>query len=412
MYRNSYFLISLRYLQSAHQNSTIATMIKISFCGIFIGTFSLALIISITKGFEQATYTKMQSIYPEIIIDAYGQELDYEKISSILNDPTYKISHHAPQYTTQALCHSIESESMPHLIQLKGIDPKLEAYVTPIVTMVLPKQQHHYLEKLLIENQVIIGKELAQKLHVSTGSQINLMYTTDENFSMNMNNFDQQKVLVAGIFDTGIDEFDGNLIYCSQTFFTQTFPDHGIQQIYIKKIENSNEKTVIKNLENRLQMNVYSWKKLYPSLVSALELEKYAMFFILLLIILVASSNIISLLFMQITQKQRDIALLLTFGLTQAKVKNIFLTLSIIIAASASITGLCSAYAVGLFLQNYRWITLPDNAYYTTHLPIIMEAHLFLFIFFVVLSISFFASLIPLNKIKMKNITTILRNET
>lgn len=411
MYRNSYFLISLRYLQSAQQNSTIATMIKISFCGIFIGTFSLALIISITKGFEQATYTKMQSIYPQIIIDADGQELDYEKISSILDDPIYQISDYAPQYTTQALCNGIESDCMPHLIQLKGVDPKLESHLTPIATMILPKQQEHYLEKLLIENQVIIGKELAQKLHVATGSQLNLMYTTDENFSAQID-FDQKKIIVSGIFDTGIDEFDGHFIYCSQNFFTQTFPYHGIQQIYIKACQNSDEKAVIKKLQNRLHMNIYSWKKLYTSLVSALELEKYAMFFILLLIILVASSNIISLLFMQITQKRRDIALLLTFGLAPAKVKNVFLTLSMIISVAASTAGLICAYLVGIFLQNYRWVKLPDNAYYTTHLPIIMEADLFLFIFFVVLTISFFTSLIPLSKIKMKNITTILRNET
>ena len=56
-------------------------------------------------------------------------------------------------------------------------------------------------------------------------------------------------------------------------------------------------------------------------------------------------------------------------------------------------------------------IKLPDNMYYTTHLPVIIDLHLFLFIFFVVLAISFFASLIPLNKIKMKNIATILRND-
>ncbi len=136
------------------------------------------------------------------------------------------------------------------------------------------------------------------------------------------------------------------------------------------------------------------------------------MFLILLLIILVASSNIISLLFMQITQKRKDIALLLTFGLTPAKVKNIFLALSMTISTIAALSGLFFAYFVGLFLQNYRWIKLPDNIYYTTHLPILIDMDLFLFIFFVVLAISFFASLIPLSKINRTNIATILRNET
>ncbi|MBV8661354.1 MAG: ABC transporter permease, partial [Candidatus Dependentiae bacterium] len=355
MFTNSYLLISLRYLQAANQNSTIRTMIKICFFGIFIGTFSLALIISITKGFEQATYLKMQSIYPQIIIDADGQDLNYEQLSLILKDPAYKIAHFAPQLTVQALCNNIESEEMPYVIQLKGIDPKLEHHVTPIQSMILPKDQSHYLEKLVFNNQVLVGKQLAQQLHLSTGSQINLIYSNNEDLTRKAE-FKQQKVIVAGIFDTGIDDFDSNFIYCSSDFFNQIFPDFGITQIYAQTFEKSNEHEVITTLQQRLHINVYSWKKLYPSLVSALDLEKYAMFLILLLIILVASSNIISLLFMQITQKRKDIALLLTLGLSPAKVKNIFLFLSMTISTVAAFTGLVFAYFVGIFLQNYRWI--------------------------------------------------------
>jgi lipoprotein-releasing system permease protein len=408
---NSYFLISLRYLQAANQNSTIRTMIKICFFGIFIGSFSLALIVSIMKGFEQATYEKMQSIYPAIIIDADDQELDYESLQKILQDPVYKISHFAPQQTMQALCNSIESDQMPQVICIKGIDPILEKKVTPLEKMLLPKNQTHYLEKLIFENQVIIGKQLAHSLQASTGSQLNIIYTSNEDLRRK-SDFEQKKVIVAGIFDTGIDEFDSNFIYCANSFFDAIFPDHGITQIYATPDRTCNEDLVIAKLAKRLQISVYSWKKLYSSLVSALELEKYAMFLILLLIILIASSNIISLVFMQITQKRKDIALLMTLGLSARKVKNIFLAVSMAISSIACVSGLFFAYLTGLFLQNYRWIKLPDNIYYTAHLPIIMDAHLFLFIFFVVLSISFFASLIPVSKIKMKNIATILRHET
>lgn len=410
MFFNSYFLISIRYLQAANRISTIRTMMKICFFGIFIGTFSLALIISITKGFEQATYTKMQSIYPQIIIDADGEQLNYEQIKIVLQDPTYKVINYSPQYSIQALCNTIESTDMPCVIQLKGINPQLEHHVTAIQSMIIPKHQEHFLEKLLINNQVIIGKQLAQKLHISTGSQLNLIYTCDDNLT-DTTKFNQCKMIVTGIFETGIDEFDNHFIYCSDNFFNNLFPDHGISQIYIQ-VDQKDELEITIKLQDRLHINVYSWKKLYTSLVAALDLEKYAMFFILLLIILVASSNIISLLFMQITQKRRDIALLLTFGLSTQKVKIVFLSLSMIITIMATISGLFFAYITGLFLQNYRWIKLPDNVYYTTHLPILMEAHLFLFIFFVVLAISFFASIIPLHKINMKNITTILRNET
>jgi len=407
---NSYLLISFRYLKSANKNSTIHMMLKICSAGIFIGTFSLALIISIMKGFEEATYLKMQSIYPQIIIDAHGQEINYEQLTPILNDPAYNIMHHSPQMIGQALCNTIESQDVPNVIQLKGIDPAREQLVTPLSRMLMPKNQNHFLEKLLFNNQVIIGKELALQLHVSTGSQLTLFYATDENLTKKIN-FQHQKVIVAGIFDTGIDDFDSSFIYCSSTFFHEIFPDHGITQIYVKMKPGSDEKKVITHLHERLHLQVYSWKKLYTTLVSALELEKYAMFLILLLIILIASTNIISLLFMMITQKRKDIALLLSFGLTLKKIKNIFLIISMTISFFSACIGLIFAYITGVFLQHYRWIKLPDNMYYTTHLPVIIDPYLFLFILFVVLLISFIASLIPLNKIKSTEIATILRNE-
>jgi len=403
--------MSLRYLQSSNKNSTMKTMIAICFTGIATATFALALIISITQGFEQATYIKMQSIYPAIIIDANGQEIDYQQLQTVLNDPQYEIAHHAPETVCQALCNAIESQEMPYIIALKGIDPAKEQLVTPLQTMLLPKNQPHFLEKLLHDNQVIIGKQLALQMHLSTGSQLTLLYSTDENITKK-NDFDQTTVIVSGIFDTGIEDFDANFIYCSITFFQNIFPDKGITQIYAQPSAMANETTVITKLQDRLKMNVYSWKKLYTALVSAMELEKYALFLILLLIILIACSNIISLLFMQITQKRKDIAILLTLGLTIKKIRNIFLALTMIIASMAASTGLLIAYLAAIFLQNYRWIQLPDNIYYTTYLPVLIRFDMFLFIFLLVLFISFIASLIPLYNIQKINIATILKNES
>jgi len=409
MISNSYFLMSLRYLQAAQKNATIRTMMKICCGGIFLGTFSLALIISIMKGFEQAMYLKMQTIYPQIIIDADGQELNYQQLIPILQNPMYNIAHFSPQLIGQALCSNHESDQIPHVIQIKGIDPELEQLVTPLHTMLLPKNQDHYLNRLIHNNQIIIGKQLAIQLQLSIGSQLNLMYTQDENIGKTVK-FEQKKVIVTGIFETGIDDFDTNFIYCSLSLFHEIFPDHGVDQIYANIKPQANESKVIIQLQDLLKINVYSWKKLYAPLVAALELEKHAMFIILLLIVLVASSNIISLLFMLITQKQRDIALLLTFGLTANKVRNIFLFVSMFITIISAFFGLLCAYFVGVAIQHYRWIKLPDNIYYTSHLPISLNLYLFLFIFFVVLTISFFTSLIPLHKIKTKLISTVLRN--
>lgn len=405
-----YLFIALRYLQTSNKNASIKTMLKICFIGIFLGTCSLALIASIMKGFEQATYKKMQTIYPQIIIDAHEEELAYEKIVPILQDPKFQVQYYAPQQRQQALFDG-GNNTTPHVIQLRGIQPHLEQHVTPISSMLLPKGQSHNLEAIVQKKQIIIGKKLASYAQVSTGSYINILYTADDSPMTNKVRFHQKPALISGIFETGIDDFDAHLVYCASDFFEEIFQETGITQIYLQLTANACEEATISKLQKRLHLHVYSWKELYKTLVSALELEKYAMFLILLLIIIIASTNIISLLFMQILQKKKDIALLITLGLTKQKIRMIFLTLSMLITTLAATSGLTLAYFLGLILKHYRWIKLPDNIYYTTHLPITLDPLLFLYIFFVVLSISFIASLIPLRNIKTIDIATILRNE-
>ena len=63
------------------------------------------------------------------------------------------------------------------------------------------------------------------------------------------------------------------------------------------------------------------------------------MFFILALMTLVASMNIISLMFMEITQKRADIAILRSMGASHALIRRIFLCMGLIITLSATIAG-------------------------------------------------------------------------
>lgn len=386
-------------------------MVKICFISIFLCSCALALIASITKGFEQATYQKMQTIYPQLIIDGYGQELAYDKIASILKNPQYKIQHFSPQQSQQVLLDNHEDQ-ITNVIQIKSIEPALEKKVTALEAMILPKYQQHSLEALIQNNNVIIGKKIALNNNISHGSMITILYSPPRETSSRKIKFYEKKAIVSGIFETGIDDFDANLIYCAPSFFKRLFPDEGITQIYLKAKPQHKEQAIIQSLEQRLRLSVYSWKDMYKSIISALELEKYGMLIVLLLIMIIASTNIISLLFIQITQKKKDIALLFTLGLTTKKIQQMFITLSIFIAGLASAAGLGAAFLIGKFLQHYKWIRLPDNVYYTTHLPVILDPLLFLYIFFGVILISFIASTIPVYNIKKMNISTILKNES
>ena len=134
------------------------------------------------------------------------------------------------------------------------------------------------------------------------------------------------------------------------------------------------------------------------------------MFFILALITLVASMNMISLLFMQLQQKRRDIAILKSMGMMQKDIKKIFLLLGMSITCSAAGLGLLVAAGVGYLLETYPFLELPD-VYFVSHLPARMELELFIVVGLSVLLLGFLATWLPSRRIDSINITEVLRQE-
>lgn len=168
---------------------------------------------------------------------------------------------------------------------------------------------------------------------------------------------------------------------------------------------------ILKQLKRELpEFSISSWKDLHPALVSSLKLEKYVMFFILALITLVASMNMISLLFMQIQQKRRDIAILKSMGMMEGKIKQIFLFLGMAITITAMSAGLLVSSIVGYILEKYPFLQLPD-VYFVSHLPARMEFELFFVVALAVLLLGFLATWIPAKRIEQINITEVLRQE-
>ncbi|HEV2601848.1 MAG TPA: FtsX-like permease family protein [Candidatus Babeliales bacterium] len=405
------FLLAWRYIRGAQKQSNISIMITICFIGITIGTFSLALILSIMNGFEKATHEKLQGINPQIQLRAYGNELNVPEISSIIDSEFPEVDCYSPTIIKQAILQSTtKSDDTTHVVMVKAIDPKRDIQTTTIASKITQKNiPTDNLSDLLQSNQIIIGEKLAQELDVTPGEELFILYAPVDDFSSsNKIKFEQKVAMVSGIYSTGIEEVDAGLIICSISFVNTIWPDEGVSQINIQLRKGIDEPDTVNKLKKRFNLEVYSWKDLYPALVSALQLEKYAMFFILALITLVASMNIISLLFMHITQKKTDIAILKSLGMTDGTIAQIFMMIGFIIALLGSITGLTLAAIAGLLLQRYPFITLPD-VYYVSHLPIALEMHIFILVFFIAIILSCIATWIPVRTTRTIEIATILR---
>lgn len=402
--------LAWRYVQEATRQSTIQTMIWVCLVSIFVGTFSLALIVSIMTGFETATHAKLQGIYPDLIIESPPNTfLNAPALKTYLKE-TYpkKIAHVCAYSSQQLLAHHPTTQEPTVVGMLKGIDPTEEMHVTQLHTKFLLSSEQ--VNTSLHGANVLIGKNLAETLDRQEGDQITLLYNADPHAKPTDIRFSSLPVTIKGLISTGIAEYDSTLIVAHQSFVKNLLEDDAINEIGVK-LTNPNEAIALKNELDKLpNLTVYRWQDLYPSLVSALKLEKYVMFFLLGLITLVASMNNISLLFMFIVSKRKEIALFKTFGMTNKSIMSIFLFFNLTISSIASLTGLIAAYLVGCILQSYPFIELPD-IYYTTHLPITLDPFLFIGVFCMVLLLSLLTALLPLFSITKINITHTLRFE-
>jgi lipoprotein-releasing system permease protein len=113
---------------------------------------------------------------------------------------------------------------------------------------------------------------------------------------------------------------------------------------------------------------------------------------------------------MQIQQKQRDIAICKTIGMSDNNIQRVFLLLGLTITFISSLCGLACAALAGYFLEKYPFIKLPD-VYYVTHLPARMSPDIFIVVFISIMLIGFLATWIPARRCKYIQIAQVLRQE-
>lgn len=402
------YLLAWRYVKGAYQEQSIATMARLCFAGIFIGTFSLALVLAIMHGFEQVTHEKFRGVYAPINIRAHGDALNIKAIAPVFQHEFPEITAYSPSDTQQVIMRSDAAHADFTIVALKGVVPALEASLHTL-SQLFSASPDSFIQALE-HNQIILGKKLAQELNVSAGDSVSLLYPRAQQARKNHIALDSVSARVGGIFDSGIEEFDTAMAICSLDFLQTLFAHAEPTQIGVTISKDADEQKIIDRLTRRLALEVFSWKDLYPALVAALKLEKYAMFLILALICLVASMNIISLLFMQITHKRGDIAILKAMGMSDRAVKTVFILMGVVISCIGSLFGLLAACVVGFFLDRYPLITLPD-AYYVSHLPVHMTGSMLLLVAVVTLLLALVATWIPVARIGSITIAKVLRLE-
>jgi len=211
---------------------------------------------------------------------------------------------------------------------------------------------------------------------------------------------------VAGIFESGMFEYDANLAFISipaaQNFFSMQGKVSGVE-VWVDDIERA--AVIAGEIQEKLKFPYFvrDWMRMNKNLFSALRLEKIVMFVILILIILVAAFNIVSTLFMVVMEKTKEIAILMSMGATRKSIIKIFSFQGLIIGLVGTFVGCVGGFTVVPYLNEivgfieklFGFTAFPSDIYYLDKLPSeIQYLDSFLIVIFSIL-ICFVASLYP-----------------
>jgi lipoprotein-releasing system permease protein len=403
-------LLAYRFLKSSSQEKALSTMISICFVSIVLGTGSLTLVAAIMKGFEAATYKKLKGIHSDLIIDGSGKNIHYGKLKRVLADEYQdSVSSSSPTSVHHVMLQSqnskIDTSFESSICLLKAIDPITEPQVSTLHEMMT--KHYGLLSESLTYDSIALGEALAERLRVSLGSIVTIVYQAEGQKDGDTISLERKQVTVKALFKTGIHEFDEQVIIASYALVNQLYPER-ITHVALALKDESKSLEIQRSLQKRLSLEVVSWKDLYPPLISALMLERYAMWLILMLVTLVASLTIIALLYMYTKHKIVDIALLKSMGMADRAIKELFLWIATIITCSATFCGIVLAAFLSWLLNTYPFITLPD-VYYVSHIPATLDLPIIASVWVFALLISICAGLFPNNSLHTIRITQILR---
>jgi len=398
--------LARRFLLNVQERS-IRIMLSVTFVSIMIGSGSLALVSAVMNGFQKETTRIIKGVNPDIILSKQGQPLDYQRIKEIIHKEFPGcIASMAPLAHGQAMLSNNTSTGEKVFVHVIGIEPQAEMQMDGLSRMIVDPPNAP-LNTLLLANDGLIGQRLATSLELQLKDAVTLTVATDTGRP----EFHVYPVRIQGIFKTGINETDTHIIFCNLTFFYRLFPSYRITQINLNLVNPKTTPTIAPIIAQRLNVTAESWKERYPALLAALTLEKYALFLVLLLITLVACMNIISLLYMFITYKKGEIAILRTMGFTARQLTRLFVIMGVLLSFLATTMGIFVAALLSFLIQHSQIISLPD-VYFVSHLPAQLDLAIIISIYSIIFVISFVASYVPARTIAYLKPADVLKNHS
>jgi len=386
------FFIAKRYLTAKRKQAFISVITFISVLGITIGVMALIIAIALITGFQEDIQNKILRTTSHIMVSSLTGE-GVENYPELINK-IKKID--GVEAVTPVAYQTVLIKSPYKTIGaiLKGIDFKEEIkYCSWLRNL----EEGKIIEEKREKPGILLGSEIAFSLGVNVGDTVTVLTTTPRLSPIGVLP-KMRRMIVTGIFKTGLYEFDSSTALISLSFAQKLFNlDNRIHylQIKIKKIFDADR--IAKEIKKVIPLSLYitTWMELNKTLFSALKLEKNVLFLTITLIVFVAALNIIATLILMVMEKTKDIGILISLGATSKNIRKIFFLQGAMIGLLGTFFGSLLGLLACWIANTFKLIKVPIDIYQLAYIPFKIKTFDFLLIIGVALLISFLSTLFP-----------------
>ena len=347
-----------------------------SLVGIALGVAALIIILSVMNGLETETRTRLLSVSAHATIASRAGLEDWRTWQARLAGVS-GVAGVAPFVTIEGML-AAGVNLRPALV--RGISPEEEKEVSDIERYLVTGS---VVELVPGAHKIILGRVLALHLGLSPGDSVTLLVPriTDGRMTPRLAAF-----TVAGVFEAGIQDNDANIAFVNLEDASELKGLHGAAEGVAVRLDDPLAIEQFRASQAHALdpgMRYSDWAEDHRNLFNAIHIEKMMMRIILMFIVAVAAFNIVASLMMVVIDKQKDIAILRTYGLEPKRVARIFLVQGAMIGffgtAAGIALGLVCAYNLGVIVpwleSTFHFKIMPGDVYYVTEIP--SEVHWF-----------------------------------
>ena len=362
------WFVARRYLRSPHRPAVLRLVTLFSIVGVAAGVATLVIALAMNTGFRETLQDRLLGVTAHISLTHPGSGgiRDYEALAGKLSAIPGVRSVTPAVYQTVLMSFSGEARG----VVTKGIDPERESRSDQALQRIVAGQLNFFPDKDGID-ALLVGKQLAEEWKLSPGDYVTL--TSPQGRLTPFGLLPRsRRFRVAGVFDSGFYDYDQNWCFLTLAAAQNLSGGGDLANVLEFRLDNPDGAYGIAQQVLHTAgpgFAAATWMDENRALFRALRMEKLVTAIFIGLITFVAGLNILVVLSMTVTDKARDIAVLMSLGTRRDQIRKIFLWQGITIGAVGTLLGLCIGYFSAFIAGSYHLIPLDPQVYAVPYVP-------------------------------------------